>query len=1830
MIHLRQIVVLLFFVWSSAPAFSQTAWKCGTDTRIALEGTTETSVLTCAEDGRPSILTFESSSSSLPYAFVVADEAGIIQLVTNRLSIDFDQFAIGNYRVYVLSYLGHLSAKAGMNINKDPLGKICYGLSANYIRVGHLTPNGGQIEFAGGGTSRLVCANNEKPDVLSFLTTSTDPQYRYFLTDANNALLEVLDGNALDFNLAESVRRIWGASVVGEITVQPGEILTGAILASECFGLSSNFLEVVPIEPQGGQVSFAGLGARVEQCSNDDRNAVFPLSSTSTSLASYLYLLTDEENRLIQVLNDARLDASGLVAGNYRIWGMSYLGNTALTPGMQITAGALSDDCFELSANFAELEIFDLDPGTIRTQGNESRKVLCLNDQTEDKLSFLVTPFPGFEYLLVITDENNQIVSLANPGPAVDFAALPGNKYRVYGLSYQGKVLIGPGMPLGSQPLAEGCFALTSSFVEVEKKNPDGGIVKLEDGTDKVQLCYLSGSTPGSLRLTTTGKNGENYLFLLTDSNDNIQTISAGGQFDLGSFPGGAYRIYGLSYTGALSFPSGANINNTNFSNECADLSDNFVSISKTILDGASISFQDGSSEALLCTDGAGVAGANLANTATAVQQYAYLLTDTDNKVLRIFQADNRVTLEKEEEGDFRVWGVAYSGALLTQVGSNLSQTIHSDQCFELSKNFVVLKRRNVEGGAVQLAGNAPSFLGCFDGGSGAPVLEVQFSRNPIGARSAFLVTDANNVVQAISQTRQVAFNGFAPGNYRVWHLAYSGELKVEAGQGIGLTSLSSECFDLSDNFIPVTLERVEGAMVRLSDETTERTICLGQESGFVSFKNTGTSASTYRYVLTNGKDEMILALIGSSFDISVAPAGDYRIYGISYTGNLLLTNGQNIRTAPISDRCFALSDNFISLRNELVRGGSIFFNNGAIGDRFVCPDDLEGSVIKFSKAAEVGPAYAYLVTDQQSLIVAVSTSDSVNFAELPEGIYQVWGLAYSGKLNAAPGVHPIRVPLADGCFSLSGNSLIVRRTSPLGGTISLPDGSDFLAICPESNQPKAIQVEGRGGQGGQEVFLLSDSNNVVVESSLSGRFVLDSLPKGDYLVRTLIFNGDLLAAAGVDMDTAELATSCYSLSANAVSLLVESPNAGTVTVTPMHLVTGNNPGTCISGVSDSNNVLLVRALGSSQTPYLILATDTLNQLLFSLEVKPATVPNDPTAFFFEGQIPFDALGGGDFLFYGLAYTGNLNLTPGKRIEGVSLSDDCFSLTQSARFTLLEADGGRIEADGFEGDTVFVCPGDQVQDSIFFSTSSQGYGAGYRYFLTNASNLVLSELPGNVQNFENAGFRELRIWAASFTGNFASPRNKNLLTATLSDACFDLSDNFLTIIREAPEATSISTADNKQEVYFCPGKDGSTVQLKTASKAKAGFVYILTDASGVVNEINRTGSIDLKAKAVGVYTVYGLSYTGRLLFRTGDTLNLNAPLSSSCFVLASNQVKLTRGGEVDGKSITTLFGDSLFYTCPGDGVSDLVIVFPPQPENGSEYRLFITDDQNRIVFPDVQSDLIDFDASAPGVYRVWGVSYTGQFLGQFGMRLDEGALSSDCYDLSDNFITVVAQIPVGGALTTSDGQTKVNVVRADGKPDIYGFVRTGGSSGTPVRYLLTDIDNVILAIATTDSFDFDQLEVGEYRVWGLTFTGIFLAAPGADADLSPLSDNCFSLTSNFVTINVIASSGLSNAWIATLGPEKEARPRLFLNAAPNPVSETLQVGFSVETLQAGEAHLQLFSLTGELLRVQKIQPLAGYNTAVLDMSSLTDGVYFLRLFHQGAQETLRVVKITRP
>ncbi|MCB0554104.1 MAG: hypothetical protein KDD02_11175, partial [Phaeodactylibacter sp.] len=97
------------------------------------------------------------------------------------------------------------------------------------------------------------------------------------------------------------------------------------------------------------------------------------------------------------------------------------------------------------------------------------------------------------------------------------------------------------------------------------------------------------------------------------------------------------------------------------------------------------------------------------------------------------------------------------------------------------------------------------------------------------------------------------------------------------------------------------------------------------------------------------------------------------------------------------------------------------------------------------------------------------------------------------------------------------------------------------------------------------------------------------------------------------------------------------------------------------------------------------------------------------------------------------------------------------------------------------------------------------------------------------------------------------------------------------------------------------------------------------------------------------------------------------------------------------------------------------------------------------------------------------------------------ALSDDCFDLSDNYITVVRVVPDGGMVSRPNGATEVYVCPGDGNPDIV----RADSSGTAglYTYVITDENNIILSLPTGDSFDFDDAPAGICRIWGLAYTG---------------------------------------------------------------------------------------------------------------------------------------------
>jgi len=323
---LQKICLPLIGIWLFAAA-QQASGQCGANTTISLQGESGTLAYTCAGDNLPSVLGFRSSSVGIPYVLAVTDEQGKILLLSNRFSIDFDRLPPGNYRVYVLSFIGGLLAQPGMNVLSDRLGFLCYSISSNYIRVQHFVPDGGRIGFADAtGGRRLVCSKSSTPEVISFSTGSSDAGYRYFLTDAQDVVLEVLSGNSYDFSNIEGTRRVWGASVAGILTIGAGMNIRSAAISASCFDLSENFLEIVPVLPEESSVRFADAGAFVRQCSNDGRNPSLLLERSASGAAPYIYVLTDDSNRFIRFISETSVRSASFAAGRYRIYGLSYLG----------------------------------------------------------------------------------------------------------------------------------------------------------------------------------------------------------------------------------------------------------------------------------------------------------------------------------------------------------------------------------------------------------------------------------------------------------------------------------------------------------------------------------------------------------------------------------------------------------------------------------------------------------------------------------------------------------------------------------------------------------------------------------------------------------------------------------------------------------------------------------------------------------------------------------------------------------------------------------------------------------------------------------------------------------------------------------------------------------------------------------------------------------------------------------------------------------------------------------------------------------------------------------------------------------------------------------------------------------------------------------------------------------------------------------------------------------------------------------------------------------------------------------------------------------------
>ena len=218
-------------------------------------------------------------------------------------------------------------------------------------------------------------------------------------------------------------------------------------------------------------------------------------------------------------------------------------GNIIANVGDDAAAVPLTDDCFELSANYIEVNRTAVDGGSVAMPSGETVRYTCPNDGNPDVVTFTHQTTSSANYIYVITDDNNVILGLP-PGNMQDFDGAPAGTCRVWGLSYTGNIIANVGDNAAAVPLTDDCFSLSANFIEVIRDNPDGGMVETTNGETQVQICVGDGMAD-VIDFSNNTSSSAPYVYVITDENNIILGIPPGNSQDFEGATGGTCRVWG-------------------------------------------------------------------------------------------------------------------------------------------------------------------------------------------------------------------------------------------------------------------------------------------------------------------------------------------------------------------------------------------------------------------------------------------------------------------------------------------------------------------------------------------------------------------------------------------------------------------------------------------------------------------------------------------------------------------------------------------------------------------------------------------------------------------------------------------------------------------------------------------------------------------------------------------------------------------------------------------------------------------------------------------------------------------------------------------------------------------------------------------------------------------------------------------------------------------------------------------------------------------------------------------------------------------------------------
>lgn len=986
---------------------------------------------------------------------------------------------------------------------------------------------------------------------------------------------------------------------------------------------------------------------------------------------------------------------------------------------------------------------------------------------------------------------------------------------------------------------------------------------------------------------------------------------------------------------------------------------------------------------------------------------------------------------------------------------------------------------------------------------------------------------------------------------------------------------------------------------ISVNNNETELFACADSKPFNVLFFKSDTSQLKYAFVIADAFDNISRIQSPALINFGGPTLAIMRVWGIAYTDSLIYTTGSDVSTIRSATGCVRLSENVITVHRDIPFASNALFKSGS-NDTAYCFNNATRDTIVMKLPENGSGRQSFVITLFDGTIVDIFQSASYVIDSLPRNIYFIYNVAYTGDLIAQKKSNLFNSNFSTSCFSIGQKSARIEiDTIHTGNVIILTQRRLF---CPMDDKPDLFSVELNDGFSSSRALVLLDDQGICRKLGIGTTIDLNTANPGNHTINILRYSGRLLINIGDTIDRnsgREFSSDCHKWVSSPIDITIEKPNAGRVTTS-----TGDTLLFACPGDRLPDRIIFDASQQSPKSNYKILIVNNQNKIIANTDRL--------------GFIDFEGLGTGSCRAYGFAYTGVFLLPADSSFNKVT-SDDCYDLSDNfLTINKATAKGGSVSVNGGAA-TYYVCPQNDSTRKINFERKNNS-NSPYQYVLTSETGTILDFVKNDSLSFRGLNNPSMRIYGVAFSGKRIITKGSNLFVSSFSDGCYSISDNFIRVVKDQPNAGGVRLANGFNKELFCPSDPTQKIlSIRNVSTSSHPYAFVLVDSTSTVIDIFANFSYNFDSLPIGQYFIFGVSYIGKIILQKGTRLDFST-FSDDCFNYTLVDIEIIIN-EIDGGTLTTSEGTTNVYTCPSNLDPDIITMIPVK-ERALGYRYAITNEQN-IILGYSFDPAIDFGIGAiNSSCKVFGIAFKGNFTGVVGRNVFETAFSNSCYDLSDNFVRVVKAVPPAHRLITSAKDSIITICIGDSQKDTFSL---GISDSSGFKKVFMAVENgKIIKLFTQNKIEFEKDSAGTLTLYSVIYTGKLLVREGLTFSTTfPISDDCFALSGNALLIDKV-KTGPFCVITGTVDESDFKELKIFPNPTAN--SAELTVEWSNENGSKDKnVKINIYDLTGRKWQSNEYLIASAFNRIRIPVNSLATGLYIFEIESNGSKISRKVV-----